>query len=268
MLLVSAGVAAAQSSQGERQVTETELTMSRGTTKYTTTTEQLRGRARVEVTNGYQPGGPGGYSLFDSTEFVTVDPSAKTFTRLFVPPPAAPAGGVQPPMSTKYEKLETSIDSTADKVDGVEAMRYTVRIASVAVTTYDPSRLLPGRTAPPEMRVGVTQTFEFWYPRGDDGGIVAPRQMFPPANELAAKTAAVFAQLPRKRPIRSITSTHTDGAGGAGEGKTSMRLVRRDSARLDERRFVIPAGFTEKPMFGGATADSTWLAKWMSPPRS
>jgi hypothetical protein len=222
---------------------------------------------RMSVIEGGQPGQkPGEYTLVDTLDSITIDPATRTFTRLNFAKALSevPTAGV----SAGIDRVEASMDSVSmiDTVTGANEMRYTMRVKSVTVVKIDPSRLPPGMEMP-DMRVTVIQTSEFWYALGPDDDTprppAAPRRL---VSQLAQKMTDGYAMLPRRRSVRSSTVNRTETGTEAYEIRTASRILKQETVTLDPDRFVIPAGYTEKPMAGAAPADSAWLARWMARP--
>lgn len=269
------GRALCQSSQGDRVTSRTEMSsdarpyMPQTSGTFTSTIERLRGRTRMDVVEGTQPGlTPGEYTLLDSLDFITVDPATHTFTRFSLPNGASKMNAPGGLASARIDSVETSLDSASmmDSVTGATEMRYAFRVKSASVVTMDPSRLPPGMEMP-DMHVTVIQSFEFWYAPGPNDASVPPRPGAAVASPLSAKMAEGFSRLPRKQVVRSSTVTRTEGAAGNYETRTNTKLLKRETVTLDDDRFVIPAGYTEKPLTDAAPADSAWLARWMHKPQ-
>lgn len=251
--------------------------LARSNSKWTATIETLRGRMRLDVIEGSQPGvSAGQYTLSDSADVVTIYPASKTFMRLNFA--ARPQGDAQRPATvpvTRTQSIETFVDSAAaaDSATGTPVMRYTVRIVSTSISSSTNAATAPPGTIT-SAGTKTTTTYQFSYPVGaPTERMVAPPQP-PPIDSFAAKTREAFAKLPPKRSVHTVTTNRVERSASVSgmpgepdtvERRTTMRLVARDTTTLDETRFVIPEGYTERPN-GAPSADAAWLERWRKPP--
>jgi len=272
---VFSSAAFGQSSRGLR-LTSVQETTSNGTgmfeqlythpaTQATTTTEILRGRIRLEITDGVMTGITAGqYTLQDTLDFLIIDPATRTFSRLNYQAMQAGLSSV----TVRTDSLTATMDSAEvmDSVTGTRAMRYDFRFSQKMLASVNSSSLPAGLTVP-DTRTTTIFTYEYWFPVGANDLPTVNRPPSASNSELAAKMREMFALLPRKRPTRSVIISRTEGDGGMGERRTTMRTTAFDSVAMDEARFVLPAGYTERTfMPGSAPADSAWLARWRMPP--
>ncbi|HTR78194.1 MAG TPA: hypothetical protein VMH39_08795, partial [Gemmatimonadaceae bacterium] len=253
---------------------------------YTAVVVFAAGRGRMDVVDGSSGNqfAKGDYILFDSSDYIVVEPQSKQFygtpkdlmTQLSS---AQQAAG----MSMSIKNLTVSLDTLGpgDPIGGLATQHYRINEAYTMVIDASGMGIDLGSMAPPPM--DTKSTIELWYAdipnfppnpfagfgaslRGQGSGALGGMSGMMKA--LSDTLAAMEAALPRGRTaVKMTTSMRLSGMMAMGTDM-STEISDIKSTDVDADQLVLPDGFTQTAMPGmdalpgGAPLPTDGGAKW------